>query len=76
MLASAVACVNLQLELLLPPNNKIYLVHGWRSDCIGGGAVIDDLRWAGALGVQADFVARSHCSVEIIKTEDILVGTP
>jgi hypothetical protein len=31
------------------------------------------LRWAGAYGVQADFVARSHCSIEVIKTADIKV---
>ena len=42
-------------------------------DVIGGTSVVNDLRWAGAYGSQADFVARSHCSVEIIKTEDILV---
>ena len=48
-------------------------MYAFRSDSIGGGSVIDDLRWAGAFGVQADFVARSHCSVEIIKTEDIMV---
>ncbi len=35
--------------------------------------MVGDRRWAGAYGVQADFVAMSHCSVEIIKTEDIMV---
>ena len=40
---------------------------------IGGTTVVNDLRWAGSYGVQADFIARSHCSVEIIKTEDIMV---
>ncbi len=44
-----------------------------RRDSIGGASVVGDYRWAGAFGVQADFVARSHCSVEIIKTEDIMV---
>jgi hypothetical protein len=34
---------------------------------------VNDLRWAGAFGVQADFIARTHCSVEIIKTEEIMV---
>jgi hypothetical protein len=34
---------------------------------------VNDLRWAGSYGVQVDFIARSHCSVEIIKTEDIMV---
>ena len=35
--------------------------------------VVGDLRWAGAYGVNADFVARTHCSVEFISTEDIMV---
>ncbi len=35
--------------------------------------MVGDRRWAGAYGVQADFVAMSHCSVEYIKTEDIMV---
>ena len=34
---------------------------------------MNDFRWAGSYGVQVDFIARSHCSVEIIKTEDIMV---
>jgi hypothetical protein len=42
-------------------------------DCFGGGTLVNDLRWAGSYGVQADFVAMSHCSVEIIKTSDIEV---
>jgi hypothetical protein len=35
--------------------------------------VAGDMRWCGAYGIQADFIARSHCSVEIISTEDIKV---
>ena len=42
-------------------------------DCFGGGTLVNDLRWAGSYGVQADFVAMSHCSIEFIKTSDILV---
>ncbi len=43
---------------------------------MGGGSVAGDLRWTGSYGVQADIVARTHCSVELIKTEDIMVCTP
>lgn len=32
-----------------------------------------DQRWAGAYGIKADFIARSHCSLEFIKSEDIQV---
>jgi hypothetical protein len=42
-------------------------------DSFGGGTIVGDLRWAGAYGIQADFVARSHCSIEVIKTADIKV---
>jgi hypothetical protein len=42
-------------------------------DCIGDGSVVGDTRWAGTFGVQADFVARTHCSVGIITLEDIQV---
>ena len=42
-------------------------------DSIGDSAVMGDTRWAGAFGVNVDLVARSHCSVEIIKLEDIQV---
>ncbi len=37
--------------------------------------VAGDLRWAGTFGVNIDFVARSHCSVALITTEDIQVMT-
>ncbi len=33
-----------------------------------------DNRWAGAYGVAADFIAVTHCSVEFIPLEEILVG--
>ncbi len=42
-------------------------------DCLGGGTVVGDSRWCGAYGIQADFIARSHCAVEVISTEDIEV---
>ena len=35
--------------------------------------VTGDTRWAGTFGVDADFIARTHCSVEVIRTEDIRV---
>ncbi len=35
--------------------------------------MIGDLRWTGIFGVNVDVVARTHCSVELIKTEDVLV---
>ena len=43
------------------------------SDAIGGCTVANDTRWAGAYGVNVDFVARTHCSVEIVSYEDIHV---
>ena len=43
-------------------------------DCIGDGSVVGDTRWAGTFGIQADFIARTHCSVGIIKLEDIQVS--
>jgi hypothetical protein len=42
---------------------------------LGGGAVAGDLRWTGAWGVQADIVARTHCSLDLIQTSDINVMT-
>lgn len=42
-------------------------------DSIGSSAVIGDERWAGAYGVEADFIALTHCSVEFIPTESINV---
>ncbi len=35
--------------------------------------VVGDPRWAGTFGVAADFVAKTHCSVEVITSEDIEV---
>jgi hypothetical protein len=42
-------------------------------DCIGDCVLTGDNRWAGTFGVNLDFVARSHCSVEFIPTEDMQV---
>ncbi len=40
-------------------------------DCIGDCSITGDLRWAGTFGVNLDFVARSHCSVEFISLENM-----
>ena len=40
-------------------------------DAFGESSIVGDKRWAGSYGVNIDFVARSHCSVEIIAIEDI-----
>jgi hypothetical protein len=37
--------------------------------------VVGDTRWAGTFGVAADFVAKTHCSVEVIASEVIEVLT-
>jgi hypothetical protein len=52
--------------------SKFYLLNG--RDSIGASAITGDLRWAGSFGVNIDFVARSHCSVEIILLEDMIVS--
>ncbi len=44
-------------------------------DSIGGSAVVGDRRWAGTFGVEADFVARTHCSVAIIPINAIKVSS-
>jgi hypothetical protein len=40
---------------------------------LGGGTVVGDMRWTGTYGVSVDLIARTHCSVEVIKYEDVLV---
>ena len=40
-------------------------------DSIGDSAMAGDSRWSGTYGVNIDFVARSHCAVEIIPIEEI-----
>jgi hypothetical protein len=42
-------------------------------DCIGDCVLAGDVRWAGTFGVNLDFVARSHCSVDFVATDDIKV---
>ena len=42
-------------------------------DSIGSSCVVGDHRWAGTYGVQADFIAKSHCSVEFVTKEAINV---
>jgi hypothetical protein len=44
-------------------------------DSFGDGAISGDRRWAGSYGVNVDFVARSHCAVEVILVEDMEVST-
>jgi hypothetical protein len=51
-----------------------YSLSGAFRDSLGGCTAVGDLRWTGAYGVQADVVARTHCSVELIKIEDIHVS--
>ncbi len=43
------------------------------SDSIGSCTIVGDSRWAGAYGVDADFVAITHCSAEFIPTSEIQV---
>ena len=42
-------------------------------DSIGASVVVGDTRWGGTFGVNADFVARTHCSVELITAKAIFV---
>ncbi len=46
----------------------------WIRDSFGDSAISGDLRWAGSYGVNVDFVARSHCAVEVILVEDLEVS--
>ena len=48
--------------------------HYFGRDSVGGSTVVGDKRWTGTFGVNVDLVAKSHCSVELIMTEDILVN--
>ena len=43
-------------------------------DVFGDTAILGDRRWAGAYGVDADFVAGEHCSIARIRTQDIQVN--
>jgi hypothetical protein len=44
-----------------------------RSDTIGGSAVVGNPHWSGTYGVNVDYVALTHCSVEAIDLVDIKV---
>ena len=52
---------------------SFYEIH-WCRDSIGDSTIMGDHRWAGTFGVNVDFVARSHCSVEMILLEDMHVS--
>ena len=39
-------------------------------DTIGSSSIVGDHRWSGAFGVDADYVAKGHCSVEFISVRD------
>ena len=41
---------------------------------IGDNAVLGDPRWAGAYGVDADYVADQNCKICVFLTEDIRVS--
>ncbi len=41
---------------------------------VGDCHLLGDQRWAGAWGIDADFSARTACSVMRISSSDILVG--
>jgi hypothetical protein len=43
---------------------------------VGSSTVVGDTRWTGMYGINADLIARTHCSVEVIKLEGIKVGWP
>ena len=46
---------------------------GMHRDSVGGNVVVGDKRWTGLYGVNVDLIARTHCSVAFISTNDILV---
>ena len=52
---------------------NLFTFHFFCSDSVGGSTVVGDKRLTGTFGVNVDLVAKSHCSVELIMTEDILV---
>jgi hypothetical protein len=43
-------------------------------DVVGDCNVVGDSRWAGAWGIDADFSARTACSLMSIRSSDILVS--
>ena len=46
------------------------------SGSLGAGSVVGDTRWAGVYGIDADLIAKSHCSVEFIHSDHIQVQVP
>ena len=63
--------------LLVMPSTVESFIWGFKlchRDSIGDSTISGDLRWAGFLGVNVDFVARSHCAVEFISLEDMKVS--
>jgi hypothetical protein len=61
-------------SVLTPITESCGDVNSLLRDSIGASAIAGDLRWAGSFGANIDFVARSHCSVEIILLEDMVVS--
>ena len=69
--------LNRSLESVHTHPKRIHINVSWllpNRDSIGGSSVVGDLRWAGMYGTNVDFVARSHCSMEIILLHDIEVS--
>jgi hypothetical protein len=81
MIMAAPCCVSLNAgaRRVAPPHVlaiSSVLIHWLTSiyrDCIGDSILAGDQRWAGTFGVNLDFVARSHCSVEFISFDDMQV---
>jgi hypothetical protein len=44
-------------------------------ESIGSSCILGDDRWAGTYGVSADYIALTHCSVEYIALDEILVSS-
>jgi hypothetical protein len=42
-------------------------------DVIGSDVVIGDMRWAGAWGLRADFIAKTTCSILYVSLKDVMV---
>ena len=42
-------------------------------DVVGENSVLGDVRWAGAWGIQADFIAKTPCSIMCIDKQEVLV---
>ncbi len=53
--------------------NQLTLICSCYRDSMGSSSVVGDTRWTGMYGINADLIARTHCSVEVIKLEGIKV---